>query len=299
MTTPRPALPLLAALVAAALARGQEPPAPVKLEYRFEKLAGKTATYVVEAEQRVAQEMKGAADAKGGAGETGGGEVTSRVRQTLEQRFERADKGGGLVHITTRRIEATLERAGVKHRWDSAGGGPPPDAFAGLAKKVGVTATLEVSRQGIVEKVRGVPPGERSAWKTSFLELPERPLGQGQGWDRLERQPMEPLGTLVFHFRYVLAAPPAGEARRRIEATIRATLDDVLPTQRALVELTDQAGEGHLVLDEDGLVRESLLESRIELTVKAPAGTQVQRVRNRTSQALTELKETPPPGKGG
>lgn len=289
MTTSRPAL-LLVALAAAALAQ-DPPPAPVKLEYRFEKLAGKTATYVVEAEQRVAQEMTGTEKTKGG------GEVTSRVRQTLEQRFERADKGGGLVHITTRRIEAALEREGQAHRWDSAEGKPPPEAFAGLAKKVGVTASLEVSRQGVVEKVRGVPIGERGAWKTSFLELPERPLNPGQGWDRLERQPMEPLGTLVFHFRYVLAA--GGEPKKvRIDATIRATLDDVLPTQRALVELTDQAGEGHLLLDEDGLVRESLLESRTELTVKAPAGTQVQRVRTRTSQSLTKLEESPP-AKGG
>ncbi len=285
----RPLLLLLLPLLAAS-ARAQDvaPVAsgPVALEYRFDRLAGKTAVYSIENDQRVAQEIK----------DEGGGEVRSWVRQTLEQRYEAGERGLGVVHVTTKRLEARLEQQGATITYDSDKGGKAPGAFTALAKKVGVTVTLEVNRRGVVEKVRGVPPAERSAWKTSFLELPERPLEVGRGWERLDRQPMEPLGTLVYMFRYTLGAivPAAGDApvTRRIDATIRATLDDVLPSQRTAVELTSQSGEGRLVLDEDGLVRESLLESRLELTVKAAAGTQIQRIKNRTAQVLVELRRS-------
>lgn len=288
------ALPVLVGLVGlAAPASAQEPapPAdtapvtsgPVQLEYRFEQLAGKVAIYTIETEQRVANEVRG----------QGGGEVRTWVRQTLEYKFERGrsgNEGGGRVIVTPRRIEARLEEEGRTTRYDSkAGGAAGP--FAALAMKIDKPVTVDLSPTGEVRSVRGVPTSERAAYRDAFLELPEKPLDVGDGWDRLDRKPMDPLGTLVFHFNYRLAAVEPGEpATYRITATIRARLEDVLPNPQARVELTDQEGSGGMVLDADGLVRESSLDSRLEITIKSPAGTQVQQLRTRTRQALVEVK---------
>ncbi len=287
------ALVLLLALAAPALA--QEPASgatdtapvtsgPVKLEYRFDRLAGKVAVYTIETEQRVANEVRG----------QGGGEVRTWVRQTLEYAFERGrsgNEGGGRVVVTPRRIEARLEEEGRTTRYDSKEGGAA-GTFAALASKIDKPVTVDLSPTGEVRNVRGVRSAERGAYRDAFLELPEKPLDLGDGWDRLDRKPMDPLGTLVFHFHYSLAAVEPGEPPLyRVAATIRARLEDVLPNPQAVVQLTDEHGEGGMVLDPDGLVRESSLDSRLEITIKSPAGTQVQRLRTRTRQALVEVRE--------
>jgi hypothetical protein len=274
---------VVALCLGASVAFAQEPaPPPVKLEYAFERLAGKTAVYTVETEQKVAQEMRG----------EGGGEVRSWIRQTHEQRYEAPDEEGvGRVIITAVRIEARLEEDGRTTSYDSQAGGGA-GAFAALAEKLDKPITLKVARDGEVLQVRGVPSSERGAYHDAFLELPERPVALGDGWDRRERKPMPPLGTLSYLFRYRLAAVEPGEpARHRIEATIRATLEEVtLPSREVNVEITDQSGSGALVVDADGLLIEQSLDSRLEITVKAAAGTQIQRVEMRTRQALLEVR---------
>lgn len=258
---------------------------PVLLQYRFDRLAGKVAVYTVETEQRVGQEVQGQS----------AGEVRTWVRQTLEQRFEpgRGAGASGRVVVTPRRIEARLEEDGRTTRYDSKDGGAA-GAFAGLARKVDKPVTLDLAPTGEVRGVRGVPVSERAAYRDAFLELPEQPLDLGDSWDRLDRKPMDPLGTLVYHFNYRLAAVEPGDPPlRRISATIRARLEDVLPNPQAAVALTAQQGEGGMLIDPDGLVRESTLDTRLELTIKSPAGLQVQRLRTRTRQVLVEVRDAP------
>lgn len=275
--------PLLLALCATSVVLAQEPaPAPVKLEYAFDRLAGKTIVYAIETEQKVAQEVRG----------QGGGEVRSWLRQTHEQRYEAPDaEGVGKVVITPVRIEARLEEEGRTTRFDSQTGGAA-GPFAQLAEKLNKAVTIKVTRAGEVRQVRGVPSAERGAYHDAFLELPERPLAIGEGWDRRDRKPMQPLGTLSYLFRYRLAAiEPGDPARYRVEATIRASLEEVLlPSHEVNVEITDQSGSGALVFDADGLLIEQTLDSRIEITVKAAAGTQIQRIETRTRQTVLEVR---------
>lgn len=301
MIRPSPTLlsaALLALAVAPADAQAPADPAPVasqtRLEYRFDRLAGKIAVYSIETEQRVGQELHGKPQ----------GEVRTWMRQTLEQRFEPVRGGDGLgrVVVTPRRFEARLEEPGRTVRYDSKdGGGAGP--FAALASKVDKPVTLELTRQGEVKNVRGVPVSERPSYRDAFLELPEQPLDLGDSWDRLDRKPMEMLGTLAYHFTYRLDAVEPGEPPlRRVSATIRARLEDVPPSPTTSIRLTDQHGQGGLVLDEDGLTRESTLESRLEITVKSASGTQVQRLTTRTRQTLVEVRDAanePPPAPPG
>jgi hypothetical protein len=255
----------------------------VRLEYRLDRLAGKVVTSTLETEQVVGQELRG----------QDGGEVKSWTRITLEQRFEApSDDGAARVIMTTRRVQARLEEAGRTARYDSQDGGTA-GPFAGLAERIGKSVTLEVARTGEVKKVRGVPSSERGQYQDAFLVLPEKPLDPGDGWDRLDRKPMDPLGTLIYHFRYGLKDVAAD--RRRVEATIRARFEPGLPSAQASVEVTDQRGAGSIVFDPDGVVLESDLETRLVLTVKTPTGTQVQRLETRTKQALVSVEDAPAP----
>jgi hypothetical protein len=258
--------------------------APVTLAYQFDRLAGKVAIYTIETETRVNQENRG----------QGGGEVCTWVRQTLEQRFEAprdARPGVGRVVLTPRRIEARLEQEAGTISYDSKEGGQAAGPFAALAAKIDKPVTLDVTRTGDVRNVKGVPSAERVGYRQTFLEVPERPLDVGDSWDRLDRQPMEPYCTIAYHWRYRLAGTEPGEpARHRLEATIRASLEDVFASTHGSVELKDQHGEGSMVLDADGLLRESTLDSRLEVVIKTPQGLHVQKLRTRTRQVLVELR---------
>jgi hypothetical protein len=258
----------------------------VQLCYRFERLDGKAAVYTIETEQRVFQEVRG----------QGGGEVTSWVRETQEQRFGRAARGRGRVELTTRRIEARLESSEQRTEFDSDAGEEPPPRLQPLVRKIDRPVVLDVDRTGEVEQVRGVKVSERKSYEASFLLLPSHRLRVGEAWDRLERRPMPPLGSLAYHFHYRLRSVSAATAERsgrwRIEATVRVLYEeDAGPRPHASVEITRQSGGGHVVFDEDGLLRESLFESELEITIKTVAGTQVQQLRNRTVQVLRSLEE--------
>lgn len=290
MTRPRSArfarsARLLALLLLGAATAPAQDAAPVastvRLEYRLDRLAGKLVTSTLETEQVVGQELRG----------QDGGEVKSWTRVTIEQRFE-APGAEGLARVvmTTRRVQARLEEAGRSARYDSQDGGTA-GPFAPLADRVGKAVTLEVARTGEVRKVRGVPSSERGQYQDAFLVLPEKPLDVGDGWDRLDRKPMDPLGTLVYHFRYALGA--VEPERRRVDATIRARFEPGLPSAQASVEVTDQRGAGSVAFDPDGVVLESDLETRLVLTIKTPSGTQVQRLVTRTKQALVSIEDAP------
>lgn len=283
--------------------RGDDPPAgpapapepqgeeQVLLRYRFDRLAGLEARYTIETEQRVRQELR----QRSGARESGGGEVSSWTRETFRQAFARGARGQGQVELTSERLEARLEAADQREAYDSADPAQQPSArLAPLIEKLGRTVTLQVDPRGKVGSVRGCPVAQRPAYERVFLELPRRAITAGHGWDRLDPQPMPPLGTLNYHFKYRLAGVlPPGEdrpvKRYRIEATIRASYSGLGPDEHTHVELTRQGGTGYLILDADGLLLESVLESDLEITIKAPAGTQVQRIRSKTVQRLRDV----------
>jgi hypothetical protein len=281
---------LAGTVLGGALAQEPAPAGGVQLEYQFDKLAGKTAVYRIKTESRVEQSIEGVA---GEGAESGGGEVATSAQETQEHSFDRAAEGGGSVTIVTRRVKARLEQADGTAEYDSLGDGPVPQALESLADRVGKPVTLEVTRHGKVESVKGVRVSQRKAYKTSFLELPEQPLRFGGSWDRLDRQPMPPLGTLVYHFQYTLAGletdEETGQERIRIDAVVTAELEDAPRGRQMSVELVAQEGRGYLLIDRQGLVHESLLESSIELLVKAPAGRQIQRLRTKSEQILLEV----------
>src|SRR5690606_22066085 len=150
------------------------------------------------------------------------------------------------------RLEARLEAAEQREAYDSADPAQQPsDRLAPLVEKLGRTITLRVDPRGTVEDVRGCPVAQRPAYKRAFLELPRKPISIGRGWDRLDPQPMPPLGTLNFHFKYRLVdVLPPGEdrpvKRYRIEATINASYSGLGPDEHTHVEVTRQDGSGYL-----------------------------------------------------
>ena len=286
-----------ALLLLPALGLAQDRPRPqggLELRYRFDQLAGKTAVYKVETESRVEQITEGRTQTEGGGVERGGGEVVTSAQETQEHAYARAAEGGGKVTITTKRVKARMEQPDGAAEYDSLSDERVPQALASLAERVGRPVELLVTRTGKVESVKGVPVSQRKAYRSSFLELPEEPLRFGGSWDRLDRQPMEPLGTLVYHFHYTLAGvevdEDTGQERIRLDATVRAELEDAPRGTRMSVELVAQEGRGYLLLDRAGLVHESLLESSIELRVRTPAATQIQRLKTRSDQVLVELR---------
>ncbi len=292
-----PALALLCFLATAAAAdeEGRAPQEEVLLRYRFDRLAGLEASYTIETEQRVHQEVRQR------TGESGGGEVSSWTRETYRQAFApasaRSRRGRGQVTLTTQRIEAKLTAADRREAYDSADPAQEPsERLAPWTEKLGRTVTLEVGPRGEVTQVRGAPAAQRHTYKGLFLELPRKPISLGRGWDRLDPQPMPPMGTLNYLFKYRLqeVLPPGEDRPRpryRIEATIGVSYQGEGPAEHAHVEVSRQSGSGYLIIDADGLLLESVLESDLEVTIKAPAGTQVQRIRSRTVQRLRDVRQ--------
>lgn len=277
-------------LLAAAAATAQEPaPAapPVQLEYAFERLDGKTAVYEVETEQVVGQELHGLPAGRERRSETLSGEARTRVMERQEWRFAAGEAGGGRITIRTGQVAVVLEENGAKPRtYTSDHPQRAPERLRPLLGQAGQEVSLGLARNGAVTDLEGVPETAREGYRRTLLELPPEPLRPGQGWDRLESRPMPPLGTITYHFHYALAPPdPAQPGRRRLEVSIRAELE-ADPAQSFRAEVSGQEGRGWLLLSPDGLLLESLLESRLELTIKSARGTQVQRLRQRTRQVL-------------
>lgn len=279
----RRASPLL--LTALALvARGEEPGRPVRLEYAFERLAGRTAVYRVETEQVVGQEVEAARSDH--PGEKLAGEATTRVVERQTWRWAKDAAGArGRVEVETSAVSITVEENGKKRAYSSDAPRRAPERLQPLLARAGTKVGLVVERSGALVSVEGVPPEGRAAYQGALLQLPREPLAPGAGWDRTVTEAMPPLGTITWSFRYALAS--AAEGKRRIEVRLAAELTEEQGKQRTYdADLRAQGGRGWLVLDADGMVLESLLESNLEIAVKSPTGLQVQRVRNRTKQAL-------------
>lgn len=291
-------LPLLPCSCLALLlpALAQDPPA-VRLEYAFERLDGKTAVYEVETEQVVGQVLESAATGPEREKQSRQAEATTRVLERQAWTFA-VTADGGRIEVATERVEVTLEetspegattRRTPKRTFASDRPGTrPPERIRALLGKAGLKVGLTVSRAGKVTAVEGVPEEGRAAYQGALLELPVEPLAPGKGWERREKQPMPPLGALEYRFRWALVTAEAG--KRRLEVTIRADLVDQPAERRYETSLADQDGRGWLLLDPDGLVLESLLESRLELRLKTADGVQVQRLKNRTRQVLKETR---------
>ena len=284
----RTALALACAWLIAPHAAGEDD-AGALLRYRFDRLAGRVATYTIETEQRVRQEVIQR------DGQRGGGEVETWARETQRQAFTSGQGEAGGVALTTDRIEARITSPSQRERYDSADPDTQPSPrLEAWTRKLGRTVQLDVSPRGRVTRVRGCAPPERAAYAASFVELPSRRLSLGRGWDRLDERPMPPLGSLQFHFQYRLReVQPADDGRPeryRIEATVQVEARGVAPSEHATVEVTAQSGAGHLLLDADGLVIESALRTELELTIRSAAGTQVQRIESRSFQRLRDVR---------
>lgn len=272
-------------------------PSSVRLEYAFERLDGKTAVYEVETEQVVGQVLESAATGPEREKQSRQAEATTRVLERQAWTFA-ATADGGRIEVATERVEVTLEetspegattRRTPKRTFASDRPGTrPPERIRALLGKAGQKVGLTVSRAGKVTAVEGVPEAGRAAYEGALLELPLEPLAPGKGWERREKQSMPPLGALDYRFRWALVTVEAG--KRRLEVTIRADLVDQPAERRYEASLADQDGRGWLLLDPDGLVLESLLESRLELRLKTADGVQVQRLKNRTRQVLKETR---------
>lgn len=276
----------LALLLLALPAAAQEPTGPpVRLEYAFERLDGRTATYKVETEQTVGQEVEAVrADPEQGKL---AGEGTTRVVERQVWRWAKGETPErGRVEIETESVSITVEENGKSRAYSSAAPKRAPERLRPLLARAGTKVTLVVERSGKLVSVEGVPPEGQAAWENALLLLPKEPIAPGTGWDRRKDEAMPPLGRIAWAFRYTLAS--AAEGKRRIELKLAAELTDAPGGEKRTwdADLRAQGGRGWLVLDADGLVVESLLESNLELAVKSATGVQIQRVRNRSRQAL-------------
>lgn len=276
------------------------PEKPVQLRYDFEHLAGHVATYRIQTTIRQSKQVVGRDEIERGKGgpkgrERGEGEADSTTRQTYELRFERGERGLGTVHMTPRRIEASLEENGrVAYRFDSDEGREAPAGLRAMTENLGKTAVLSVTPRGEVKNVRGVKVSERKAYKANFHELPERALTLGKGWETKDKQPIPPFGYLNYFTSFRLEAcepgPEGRGTRYRIGAKMVITYEGVAPTQDSRLELTGQEGTGQLVFDERGLLVEEKLKSKVVLKISGTAGSEVHTVESETVRWLSALR---------
>lgn len=311
-------LAVLPALLLAAPVLAQEPaqdaPGPpqpraqdqqeVRLIYQFDQLDGHVATYRIQTKLTQSKRVEGRVDVedeqvkrdKGGV-ERGEGEAVSTTRQTYELRFEQAERGLGKVFMTPTRIEADLEENGkIAYRYDSKDGRPPPERLEPLTRQLNKTAVLTVTRQGEVKSVQGVKVSERKAYKANFHVLPSNRLRLGRGWEQKTKQPIPPFGNLhyftSFRLTSIQPAPKGAEGQRiRVDAKLLVTYEGVGPTASSRMKLTKQEGGGHLVFNERGLLVEEKLNSTVELSIKAVAGSEVHTVKSQTVRWLSAFRK--------
>ena len=69
------------------------------------------------------------------------------------------------------------------------------------------------------------------------------------------------------------------------------TYEGVGPTASSRMKLTKQEGGGHLVFDERGLLVEEKLNSTVELSIKAVAGSEVHTVKSQTVRWLSAFRK--------
>src|SRR5690606_9188597 len=146
-------------------AAAQSPPpaeaaTPVKLEYAFERLHGKTALYELETEQVVSQEVRGLQAGRENQPEALRGEVRTRVVELQAWRCSRGEEGGGRIEIEVGQVVVTLEEQGKRARtFTSDRPRRAPERLRPLLEKAGHKLTLVVSRNGALRAVEGVEQG--------------------------------------------------------------------------------------------------------------------------------------------
>lgn len=300
---------ILAALAAAPLAAQDRPAGPaqpgaqpsdsggkeIRLRYAFQDLNGYTAEYRI---QTILRQSKKIELSQGGkdARKEGEGSAVSTTRQTYTLRFTRDKRGKARVHLTPTRLEATIEENGQRTRaYDSKKDKLPPKGLEGLTARLKATAILEVNRLGEVKKVRGVKPSLRESFRKNFHRFPSRALRIGKGWEDKTKQPMPPFGNLHYFTTFRLkeiGRTEEGLERYTIGAKLLVTYEGVSPTESSKLEITEQSGAGHLIVDERGLLLEEKLVSKVVYLIKAVAGRERHVVQSETVRWLTNLRKS-------
>ncbi|MBL4844616.1 MAG: hypothetical protein JKY65_03745 [Planctomycetes bacterium] len=302
---------LLFALCLVSLASGQDRPVgPVRppangasddskrkgiyLRYAFERLDGYIAEYRIQTILRQSKRIVlsgGDKDAR----RSGQGSAVSTTRQTYTCRFTRGKRGKSKVHITPTRLEATIEENGQRTRsYDSKKNAHPPKGLEALTLRLNKTAVLEVNRLGFVKRIRGVKAGMRKAYRKNFHRFPSRELTIGKGWESKTKQPMPPFGNLHYFTTFRLkeiGRTDEGLERYTIKAKLLVTYEGISPTESSKLEITEQSGGGHLIVDERGLLLEEKLKSRVVYLIKALAGRERHVVQTETVRWLTSLRK--------
>lgn len=280
-------------------------PKKTDLIYRWDLLEGKTAIYDVELVSYVAVERKTegllSSDEEDAKTE---GKTTTKMR--LSMTFAKGERERGRVTVSTSRLMVSVAQTQMgKTETVSYDSGNPPKAGVPDQLKATVTAllgnpyTLIVSRRGVVESVEGRQRSELETLKSAFLVLPEMPRAEGEGWTRIARQDLDPLGETVTKVSYKLSkvAEPANgnQGERRVDLEIKTELDDRLSripgTTTAKIE--NAKGTGHVTLDVRGLKQEEDTSSSYELVVKqvTPPVEQHNRLESTSHWKLVELKD--------
>ena len=70
------------------------------------------------------------------------------------------------------------------------------------------------------------------------------------------------------------------------------TYEGVSPTEASKLEITEQQGAGHLIVDERGLLLEEKLNSKVVYLIKAVAGRERHVVQTETVRWLTNLRKS-------
>ena len=264
------------------------------LRYAFAQLDGHVAEYRIQTILRQSKRI----DLSGGGKDSrksGEGSAVSTTRQTYTCRFERDRRGKSSVHMTPTRLEATIEENGQRTRsYDSKKDAEAPKGLEGLTVRLDKTAILEVNRLGEVKKIRGILPKLRDAYRNNFHRFPSRELRIGQGWEDKSKQPMPPFGNLHYFTTFRLkeiGKTDEGLARYTISAQLLVTYEGISPTESSKLEITEQKGGGHLIVDARGLLLEEKLNSKVVYLIKAPAGRERHVVQTETVRWLASLRK--------
>jgi hypothetical protein len=269
------ALPVVVVLAASAAVA--EDPKKIDLVYRWDQLDGKTAVYDTEIVSRTLNESHmataGADEGSEPEAENQKIEIDTTTKQRLSLTFK-AENERGLVTITTGRaqVEMTIKAANTEtYAYDSEN--PPkeiPEQLKGLVKTLERKPyTLTVSPRGVVEKIEGLPGAKPADMKGTFLVLPDHPLGEGESWTDVKRDPAGAYGDVVQRMTFKLAKVTEKD-ERKIDAEIATQLDQSKadPPKGVIARIEKPRGKGHVTLDASGLKVEEEIESGYEFYVK-------------------------------
>ena len=264
----------------------------IYLRYDFAALKGQVAEYRIQTILRQTKRID--VNAEGEGRKHGEGSAVSTTRQTYTCRFDQDSRGKARVFLTSTRVEAEIEENGQRTRtYDSQHDPQAPKGLEAFTERLGKTAILDVDRRGEVKKVSGVKPSAREGYRSNFHHFPSRGLVIGKGWEDKTKQPIPPFGNLHYFTTFRLkgiARTPEGLERYTVGAKILVTYEGISPTESSRLEITEQEGEGHLIVDERGLLIEEKLTSRVAYSIKSVAGREHHSVQSETVRWLAGLR---------